>query len=87
MNSAPTPDPLPSSSAGRLRFAVMGAGAVGCYFGALLARAGQDLSAYGLRYSHLGWAYKTAEGPWRVAHTAVRCWYRKACGVLALKMP
>lgn len=25
----------------------------------LLARAGQDLSAYGLRWSHLGWAYRT----------------------------
>ncbi|MBS0609447.1 MAG: DUF2145 domain-containing protein, partial [Proteobacteria bacterium] len=39
----------------------------------LLARAGQDLSAYGLRYSHLGWAYKTAEGPWRVAHKLNDC--------------
>lgn len=25
----------------------------------LLARAGQDLSAYGLQWSHLGWAYRT----------------------------
>jgi hypothetical protein len=24
----------------------------------VLARAGQDLSKYGLRYSHLGWAHK-----------------------------
>ena len=39
----------------------------------LLARAGQDLSAYGLRYSHLGWAYRTAEGPWRVAHKLNDC--------------
>lgn len=39
----------------------------------LLARAGQDLSAYGLRYSHLGWAYRTAQGPWRVAHKLNDC--------------
>lgn len=32
----------------------------------LIGRAGQDLGKYGLRYSHLGWAYKTPEGPWRV---------------------
>ncbi len=29
----------------------------------VLGRAGQDLSKYGLRYSHLGWAYKTPAGP------------------------
>lgn len=52
MNSAPTPDPLPSSSAGRLRFAVMGAGAVGCYFGALLARAGHAVTLVG-RQAHV----------------------------------
>ena len=52
----------------------------------LLARAGQDLSKYGLRYSHLGWAYKTVEGPWRVAHklnecgTAVGQLYRQGLG-------
>ncbi|MFY3383612.1 DUF2145 domain-containing protein [Paracidovorax sp. MALMAid1276] len=52
----------------------------------VLARAGQDLSKYGLRYSHLGWAYKTAEGPWRVAHklnecgTAVGHLYRQGLG-------
>lgn len=51
-----------------------------------LARAGQDLSKYGLRYSHMGWAYKTAEGPWRVAHklnecgTAVGYLYRQGLG-------
>ena len=39
----------------------------------LLGRAGQDLSAYGLRYSHLGWAYKTPEGPWRVTHKLNDC--------------
>ena len=52
----------------------------------VLGRAGQDLSKYGLRYSHLGWAYKTAEGPWRVAHklnecgTAVGYLYRQGLG-------
>ncbi|WP_422846519.1 DUF2145 domain-containing protein [Acidovorax sp. M2(2025)] len=51
-----------------------------------LARAGQDLSKYGLRYSHFGWAYKTPEGPWRVAHklnecgTAVGYLYRQGLG-------
>jgi len=39
----------------------------------VLGRAGQDLSAYGLRYSHLGWAYKSAEGPWRVLHKLNTC--------------
>lgn len=39
----------------------------------VLARAGQDLSKYGLRYSHLGWAYKTTEGPWRVMHKLNQC--------------
>ena len=52
----------------------------------LLARAGQDLSKYGLRYSHLGWAYRTAGGPWRVVHklndcgTAVGHLYRQGLG-------
>jgi len=39
----------------------------------VLARAGQDLSRYGLQWSHLGWAYKSAEGPWRVVHKLNRC--------------
>lgn len=39
----------------------------------VLARAGQDLSKYGLRYSHLGLAYKSTEGPWRVVHKLNRC--------------
>ena len=39
----------------------------------VLARAGQDLSQYGLHYSHLGWAYKTPEGPWRVLHKLNTC--------------
>ncbi len=52
----------------------------------LLARAGQDLGKYGLRYSHLGWAYRTAEGPWRVLHklnqcgTAIGAVYRQGLG-------
>lgn len=39
----------------------------------VLARAGQDLSKYQLRYSHLGWAYKTWQGPWRVLHKLNQC--------------
>lgn len=39
----------------------------------VLARAGQDLSKYGLRYSHLGFAYKTEAGPWRVVHKLNQC--------------
>lgn len=38
----------------------------------VLARAGQDLSRYGLRYSHLGWAYRDAAG-WRVVHKLNNC--------------
>ncbi len=39
----------------------------------VLARAGQDLSKYGLRYSHLGFAYKTPDGQWLVAHKLNTC--------------
>lgn len=43
----------------------------------LLARAGQDLSKYGLRYSHLGFAYREADanggGRWRVVHKLNGC--------------
>jgi hypothetical protein len=42
----------------------------------VLARAGQDLSRYGLRYSHVGLAYRDAsagEGVWRVAHKLNAC--------------
>ena len=39
----------------------------------LLARVGQDLSKYDLHYSHYGWAYRTPEGPWRVAHKLNEC--------------
>ena len=43
----------------------------------LLARAGQDLSKYGLRYSHFGFAYKTTDAQgdpvWRVLHKLNQC--------------
>lgn len=43
----------------------------------LLARAGQDLSKYGLRYSHLGLAYQQSDGHgghvWRVLHKLNQC--------------
>jgi hypothetical protein len=44
----------------------------------LLARAGQDLSKYGLRYSHLGIAYRDdaalhGRGAWRVVHKLNQC--------------
>lgn len=38
----------------------------------LLARAGQDLSRYRLRWSHVGWAYKDEAG-WRVVHKLNQC--------------
>jgi len=44
----------------------------------VLARAGQDLSKYGLRYSHLGFAYREANPDssgtvWRVVHKLNQC--------------
>jgi hypothetical protein len=43
----------------------------------ILARAGQDLSRYGLRYSHLGFAYRQPDGKgghvWRVLHKLNQC--------------
>ena len=44
----------------------------------LLARAGQDLSKYGVRYSHLGFAYRQASPDgagtvWRVVHKLNQC--------------
>lgn len=44
----------------------------------LLARAGQDLSKYGLRWSHLGLAYKDdaahgGQGAWRIVHKLNAC--------------
>ena len=40
---------------------------------ALLGRQGQDLSKYQLQYSHMGWAYKSATGAWRVVHKLNDC--------------
>ncbi len=59
----------------------------------LLARAGQDLSKYGLRYSHLGWAYKAADGQWLVVHKLNSCGsaegdvYRQGLGEFFLDDP
>ena len=39
----------------------------------LLARAGQDLTKYGQHWSHVGWAYRSPEGPWRVVHKLNEC--------------
>ena len=43
----------------------------------VLARAGQDLSKYGVRYSHLGLAYRQSDGQggstWRVLHKLNEC--------------
>ncbi|MGE0516089.1 MAG: ketopantoate reductase family protein, partial [Hyphomicrobiaceae bacterium] len=33
-----------------MRFAVMGAGSIGCYFGALLARAGEEVTLIGRKH-------------------------------------
>lgn len=39
----------------------------------VLARAGRDLTKYGIRYSHLGFAYRTPQGQWRVVHKLNDC--------------
>lgn len=39
----------------------------------VLARAGQDLSKYGLHYSHLGFAYKAQDGRWLISHKLNTC--------------
>ena len=42
----------------------------------VIARAGQNLSEYGLRYSHLGFAYREGDGDaavWRVVHKLNQC--------------
>jgi hypothetical protein len=42
----------------------------------VLARAGQDLSRYGLHWSHLGLAYRSGDGPqshWRIVHKLNHC--------------
>jgi len=43
----------------------------------VLARAGQDLREHGLRYSHLGLAYKDVDG-WRVLHKLNECGTERA---------
>lgn len=63
----------------------------------LLARAGQDLSKYGLRYSHLGFAYRHSDGQgghvWRVVHKLNFCGtadaeiYRQGLGEFFLDDP
>jgi hypothetical protein len=40
---------------------------------AVIARIGQNLQAYGLRYSHLGFVYREAPGVWRVVHKLNEC--------------
>ncbi len=45
----------------------------------VLARAGQDLSRHGLRWSHLGFAYRDpASGAWRVLHKLNHCGSERA---------
>lgn len=59
----------------------------------ILARAGQDLSKYGLRYSHLGLAYREPNGNWRVLHKLNHCGsadafiYRQGLGEFYLDDP
>jgi hypothetical protein len=59
----------------------------------MLARAGQDLSKYGLRYSHMGIAYRSADNTWRVAHKLNQCGtaeasvYRQGLGDFFLDRP
>jgi len=61
---------------------------------AILARAGQDLSKYGLKWSHLGFVYKdAAAGAWRVMHKLNHCGtdhaalYRQGLGEFFLDSP
>lgn len=60
----------------------------------LLARAGQDLSRYGLQWSHLGFVYRdTGSGAWRVMHKLNHCGtdhaalYRQGLGEFFLDRP
>jgi hypothetical protein len=39
----------------------------------MLARGGQDLTRFGLVYSHLAFAFRDANGHWRVAHELNEC--------------
>ena len=61
-----------------------------------LARAGQDLSRWGLRWSHFGYAYRDTSGPlpvWRVVHKLNHCGsaqaslYRQGLGEFFLDDP
>jgi hypothetical protein len=58
----------------------------------VLARVGQDLSEYGLRYSHMGLAYKDGD-TWRVVHKLNDCGtdrsavYREGIGDFFLDSP
>lgn len=40
---------------------------------ALIARVGQDLSSYGLRYSHVGYVMRQQDGRWLVVHELNSC--------------
>ena len=59
----------------------------------VLARAGQDLRKYGLRFSHLGFAYRQPDGQWRIVHklnhcgTADSALYRQGVGDFFLDDP
>ena len=62
----------------------------------VLARAGQDLSMYGVSWSHLGFAYRDGDGPrshWRVIHKLNQCGtsraalYRQGLGEFFLDQP
>jgi hypothetical protein len=62
----------------------------------VLARAGQDLSKYGVTWSHFGFAYRDGDGPrshWRVVHklnhcgTANAALYRQGLGEFFLDQP
>jgi hypothetical protein len=59
----------------------------------VLARAGQDLSRHGLRWSHLGFAYRERPGVWRVVHKLNHCGsataavYRQGLGEFFLDRP
>lgn len=62
----------------------------------VLARAGQDLSKYGVTWSHLGFAYRDGDGPrshWRVVHKLNQCdtasasLYRQGPGEFFLDQP
>jgi hypothetical protein len=62
----------------------------------VLARAGQDLSKYGIAWSHFGFAYRDGDGPrshWRVVHklnhcgTAHAALYRQGLGEFFLDQP